>query len=73
MHACLLRTLLLTTTPSPPPSAHEFIRLHRLALESEHVSMRLHNWVDLIFGYKQRGERAVEAHNVFYYLTVCVL
>lgn len=26
-------------------------------------------WIDLIFGATQRGERAVAAHNVFYFLT----
>lgn len=41
----------------------------REALESDHVSANLHQWVDLIWGYKQRGPQAVEAHNVFYYLT----
>ena len=49
-----------------------FIRLHRAALESDHVSANLHHWIDLIFGSKQRGEAAVEARNVFYHLT-CVL
>ncbi|KAJ1996992.1 hypothetical protein GGI04_005565, partial [Coemansia thaxteri] len=46
-----------------------FVRINRLALESEHVSANLHKWVDLIFGFKQRGTEAVKAHNVFYYLT----
>ena len=50
-------------------SPEEFIRIHRLALESEYVSSHLHEWIDLIFGYKQRGRDAVEAFNVFYYLT----
>lgn len=47
----------------------EFIRINREALESPYVSAHLHEWIDLIFGYKQRGEAAVEANNVFYYLT----
>jgi hypothetical protein len=26
-------------------------------------------WADLVFGYKQQGEEAVKAANMFYYLT----
>uniref|UniRef100_A0A1D1YH17 BEACH domain-containing protein lvsC n=2 Tax=Anthurium amnicola TaxID=1678845 RepID=A0A1D1YH17_9ARAE len=50
-------------------SPEEFIYRNREALESEFVSSNLHHWIDLIFGYKQRGKPAVEAGNVFYYLT----
>ncbi|XP_063708929.1 neurobeachin-like protein 1 [Culicoides brevitarsis] len=53
--------------PSWAKSPEDFIVLHRRALESEYVSQHLHNWIDLIFGYKQKGPRAVEALNIFYY------
>ena len=46
----------------------EFIRIHRQALESDYVSAHLHEWIDLIFGYKQRGPPSVDANNVFHYL-----
>ncbi|CAM9097183.1 unnamed protein product [Hapterophycus canaliculatus] len=54
----------------------EFVRRHREALESEHVSLRLHQWIDLVFGCRQRppalnggGRGAVESCNVFFHLT----
>jgi len=50
-------------------SPDEFVRLQREALESDHVSEHLHEWIDLIFGCKQRGQAAEAAANVFYYLT----
>ena len=33
------------------------------------MSQNLPKWIDLIFGYKQQGEEAVKACNVFYYCT----
>ncbi|GAX76319.1 hypothetical protein CEUSTIGMA_g3765.t1 [Chlamydomonas eustigma] len=51
------------------PSPAVFLAMHRAALESNYVSSHLHSWVDLVFGYKQRGQAAVEADNVFYHLT----
>ncbi|XP_028289645.1 lipopolysaccharide-responsive and beige-like anchor protein isoform X2 [Gouania willdenowi] len=55
-----------------PPWAktpEEFVRINRQALETEFVSCQLHQWIDLIFGYKQQGPEATRALNVFYYLT----
>ncbi|QDZ21579.1 BEACH domain-containing protein [Chloropicon primus] len=57
---------------SLPPwasDAADFISKHQQALESEYVSSHLHEWIDLVFGCKQRGEQAVEACNVFFYMT----
>lgn len=40
-------------------SAEHFVKVHRQALESDLVSCQLNQWIDLIFGYKQRGPEAV--------------
>lgn len=38
--------------PSWCTSAAEFVERHMAVLESEQVSVNLHNWIDLTFGYK---------------------
>ncbi|XP_062241401.1 neurobeachin isoform X1 [Platichthys flesus] len=55
--------------PAWAKTPEDLVRINRMALESEFVSCQLHQWIDLIFGYKQRGPEAVRALNVFHYLT----
>ncbi|KAF9437108.1 hypothetical protein BGZ76_001981 [Entomortierella beljakovae] len=56
-----------------PPWAKDdpkiFIERHREALECEYVSAHLHEWIDLIFGYKQQGPDSVRAVNVFHHMS----
>ncbi|KAL2085290.1 hypothetical protein ACEWY4_018610 [Coilia grayii] len=49
--------------------ADDLLEKLRSALESQYVSEHLHEWIDLVFGYKQRGSEAIAAHNVFHPLT----
>uniref|UniRef100_A0A3P8TZ57 Neurobeachin n=1 Tax=Amphiprion percula TaxID=161767 RepID=A0A3P8TZ57_AMPPE len=55
--------------PAWAKKPEDFVRINRMALESEFVSCQLHQWIDLIFGYKQRGPEAVRALNVFSFLS----
>ena len=43
-----------------------FVKVHRQALESAHVRQELAHWIDLVFGYKQTGQEAINAINVFH-------
>jgi hypothetical protein len=47
----------------------EFVRILRKALESPIVTDMLPSWIDLVFGFKQRGKAAEAAQNLFMYLT----
>ena len=43
----------------------EFVILMRSILESEKISLNIKNWIDLIFGYKNRGKEAENSYNIF--------
>lgn len=45
----------------------DFIYKYRKVFEFEYVLENIYNWIDLIFGYKQKGFVVVEVFNVFYY------
>ena len=47
-------------------SPEDFVRINREALEGEIVSQTLPAWIDLIFGFKQRGQAAKDADNLFF-------
>ena len=44
---------------------YEFTLLMRYILENDTISYKIHNWIDLIFGYKNKGKEAELANNVF--------
>lgn len=51
--------------PKWASSNWDFLKKHRLVLESPQISSELNLWIDLIFGYKQFGIQAKEALNIF--------
>lgn len=46
-------------------SALYYVYMNRKALESSYVSEKINNWIDLIWGYKQKGQAAIQAANTF--------
>lgn len=58
-------TVMHVNTPKWASSIWDFIKKHKISLESNHVSSELHNWIDLIFGNKQSGKAARNSLNVF--------
>ena len=48
---------------------YRFVAEMRRRMESQYVSENVNHWIDLIYGYKQRGKDAVENMNIFYPLT----
>ncbi|EDO05840.2 Beige/BEACH domain containing protein [Babesia bovis T2Bo] len=50
-------------------SSSQFVNVMRSALESEHVSKHLHEWIDLVFGYKQAGLESIKSDNTFHPLS----
>ena len=51
--------------PKWASSHRELIMKMRMALESPIVSRQLHEWIDLIWGFRRRGEPARERFNTF--------
>ncbi|XP_046848177.1 lysosomal-trafficking regulator-like [Xenia sp. Carnegie-2017] len=43
-----------------------FVFIHRQALESDIISSAINKWIDLVFGFKQEGQAAINAINVFH-------
>ncbi|CAG9334889.1 NSMAF_4 [Blepharisma stoltei] len=44
----------------------QFLTTLKEALENDIVSASLHNWIDIIFGYKQQGQAAKDSFNLYY-------
>ena len=52
--------------PKWAKSPKDFLKKNRKALESKYCTRHLPFWIDLIFGEKSRGEKAVDAMNLFH-------
>ncbi|OMJ82449.1 hypothetical protein SteCoe_16858 [Stentor coeruleus] len=59
------KTIIHVDYPKWASSNWDFLKKHRLILESPQVSSELNLWIDLIFGYKQLGIHAKEALNIY--------
>jgi factor associated with neutral sphingomyelinase activation len=53
--------------PNWARSPRDFLKKNRKALESDFCTRKLPAWIDLIFGFKSRGDAAVEADNLFHH------
>jgi len=51
--------------PSWSTSPSDFVSKNHEALESDYTSSHIHNWIDLIWGYKQRGKIADDHFNTY--------
>jgi len=47
-------------------SPKDFLKKNRMALESDYCTRKLPHWIDLIFGEKSRGDKALKAMNLFH-------
>lgn len=47
-------------------TSRDFIFIQKQALESNYVRKNLCYWIDLIFGFRQKGKHAIDALNVFH-------
>jgi len=65
---CTQNGLRVNDVKLPPwaNSPKDFVRKNRMALESKNSTRFLPSWIDLIFGEKSRGDKALEAMNLFH-------